>query len=174
MFTCFEFPLSKCKYKLFFGRNGSCESSLASFWDIPSSKYQIYTFRWKISEALRRDRGSEDGRSFPVTTCQLWNSLKAGLHYRKFLARLGWNWHRCQNSARQTLFTLHHFHRTKNTVPKFWACVSSLGDMRSSVIGKDGRRSLRAVSLKEDVSQSSKLKYGHQIWHKFAGKNALP
>ena len=56
----------------------------------------------------------------------------------------------------------------------FWAPVSSLGDMRSSVISKNGRRSLRAESLKEDVSQDSKLDYEHRIWHKFAGKNTLP
>ena len=30
-----------------------------------------------------------------------------------------WNWHGCLKRARQNLFTLHHFYRIKNTVPKF-------------------------------------------------------
>ena len=44
---------------------------------------------------------------------------KPGLHYRQFSARLVWNWHGCLKRPRQTLFTLHHFYRIKNTVPKF-------------------------------------------------------
>ena len=102
--------------------------------------------------------------------------FKPGLHYRKFLARLGWNWHGCQKRARQTLFTLHLTIFTAPKIPcqNFLARVSSLGDMRSSIRSKDGRRSLPAVALKKDVSQSSKLNYGHWSWQKFAGKNPLP
>ena len=53
-------------------------------------------------------------------------------------------------------------HYTIFTVPKIprqnlWARLTYLGDMRSSIINKDGRRSLRAVFLKKDVSQSSTM-----------------
>ena len=69
-------------------------------------------------------------------------------------------------------------HYTIFTVPKLpcqnlWARVNSLKDMRSSIRSKYGRLSLRAVSLKKDVSQSSKLNYERRSWQKFAGKNPL-
>ena len=59
-------------------------------------------------------------------------------------------------------FTLHHFYRTKNTVPKFLGPHEFSRDMRNSIRSKNGRRSLCAVSLKKCVSQSSKLNYGHR------------
>ena len=79
-------------------------------------------------------------------------------------------WHgsgEIDTGAKKVLVKL-HLHYNIFTVPEipcqnFWASVSSLGDMRSSVISKDGRRSLRAVSLKEDVSQSSKLDSENRI-----------
>lgn len=79
-------------------------------------------------------------------------------------------WHgsgEIDTGAKKVLVKL-YLHYNIFTVPKipcqnFWARVSSLGDMRSSVISKDGRRSLRAVSLKEDVSQSSKLDSENRI-----------
>ena len=69
-----------------------------------------------------------------------------------------------QKELGKTLFTLHQTIFTAPKIPcqNFLARVSSLGDMRSSIRSKDGRRSLLpAVSLKKDVSQSSKLNYGH-------------
>ena len=70
---------------------------------------------------------------------------------------------------------LHYTIFTKPKLPcqKFWTRVSSLKDMRRSIRSNYGRLSLRAVSLKKDVSQSSKLKYEHRSWQKFAGKNPL-
>ena len=62
---------------------------------------------------------SVDGvRTIELKT-SIFEILKPGLHYRIFSARLVWNWHGCLKRARQTLFTLHHFYRIKNTVPKF-------------------------------------------------------
>ena len=101
--------------------------------------------------------------------------LKPGLHYRKFLAHSSGE---IGTGAKKELskFCLHC---TIFTVPKipcqnFRARISSLGDMHNSVRSKDRRRSLCAVSLKKDVSQSSKLNYGHRSRQKFAGKNLLP
>ena len=48
-------------------------------------------------------------------------------------------------------FTVHHFYRTKNTVPDFLGPQKFFRDMRNSIRSKDGRRSLYAVSLKKNA-----------------------
>ena len=50
-----------------------------------------------------------------------------------------WNWHGCLKRARQTLFTLLYFYHITNTVPNYWARVSSFVYTRSSIIIKNVR-----------------------------------